>query len=152
MRKIQKTAFTENGYLYLKIARIMKLMIALLLFTCLHVSAKGWSQEKITLKMTGTEIKKVLFAIEKRSNYRFLFTEDAIKDKPPVSIDVVQATIPEILDKILANTGIAYKVLGTKLVVLKEGATTDDITAQEVKITGRVSSESGESLAGVSVS
>src|SRR5271169_2103945 len=106
MRKTQTTAFTEKCYLYLRIARLMKLTIALILFACLQVSATGWSQEKITLKMTGTEIKKILFAIEKKSNYRFLFNEDALKGKPATSIDVVDATIPEILDKILTNTGI----------------------------------------------
>ena len=136
---------------YLKIARIMKLMIALILFACLHVSAKGWSQERITLKMNGAEIKKVLFAIEKQTDYRFLFTEDAVKGKPRVSIDVVKASVSEILDKILANTGIGYKVLGSNLVVLKEGVSSGDINLQEVRITGKVTSASGDPMPGVSV-
>lgn len=151
MKKSGTVSVSAKSLTYQQIARVMKLTIALLLFACLHVSANGWSQERVTIKMNGTEIKKVLFAIEKKSNYRFLFTEDAVKDKPPVSIDVVQATISEVLDRILVNTGITYKVLGTNLVVLREGTSAEDINLQEVKVSGRVTSEQGEALAGVSV-
>lgn len=129
----------------------MKLTVALLLFACLQVSAKGWSQERITLKMNEAEIKKVLFAIEKKSNYRFLFTEEAVKGKPKVTVDVVQATVPEVLDKILANTGVGYKILGSNLVVLKEGITAAEIILLEIKITGKVTSAGGEPLVGASV-
>lgn len=129
----------------------MKLMIALLLIACLQVSAKGWSQDRITLKMSEAEIKKVLFAIEKRSDYRFLFSETAIKGKPRVNVDVVQAPIAEVLDRILANTGVSYKILGTNLVVLKEGVSATEILLQEIKVSGKVTAEGGEPLAGVSV-
>lgn len=129
----------------------MKLMIALLLIACLQVSAKGWSQDRITLKMSEAEIKKVLFAIEKKSDYRFLFNEADIKGKPRVNVDVVEAPIHEVLNKILANTGVSYKILGTNLVVLKEGVSSSAITTQEIRVTGKVTSVTGELLAGVSV-
>lgn len=101
--------------------------------------------------MNAAEIKKILLTIEKRSDYRFLFTEDAVKGKPKVSVDVVEATVNEVLDKILANTGIAYKILNTNLVVLKEGATSTEITETEIRITGRVLSSTGEAVAGASI-
>ncbi len=152
MKKNETAPVSATVLFYLKIARIMKLTTALLLFTCLQVSATGWSQERITLKMTAAEIKKVLFAIEKNSDYRFLFAEEAIKGKPRVNIDVVEATVNEVLDKILANTGISYKVLGTNLVVLKEGISAMNIAEQqEVRVSGKVISANGEPLAGASV-
>ncbi len=151
MKKNETVTVSVKALIYLKIARIMKLTIALLLIACLQVSAKGWSQERITLKLNEAEIKKVLFAIEKKSSFRFLFTEDAMKGKPRVSLNVVDATVSEVLDKILANTGVSYKILGTNLVVLKEGIDASEIISQEVKITGNVFSPSGEPMAGVSV-
>ncbi|HET9430835.1 MAG TPA: carboxypeptidase-like regulatory domain-containing protein, partial [Chitinophagaceae bacterium] len=151
MKKIETTAVSEK-VLYLKIVRIMKLTIALLLFACLQVSAKGWSQERITLKMTAAEIKKVLFAIEKRSDYRFLFSEEAIKGKPRVTVDVVDASLSDVLDRILANTGVSYKILGSNLVVLKEAISSSEIAVVDIRITGKVTAESGEPLGGVSVS
>jgi TonB-linked SusC/RagA family outer membrane protein len=151
MKKNETAPVSATVHLYLKIARIMKLTTALLLFACLQVSANGWSQERITLKMTGAEIKKVLLAIEKKSDYRFLFTEEAVKGKPKVSVDVKEATLPEVLDRIFSNTGIAYKLLGTNLVVIKEGVPIAEVIMQDIKITGRVTSSTGEALAGVSV-
>lgn len=127
MKKNETVSVSEKALTYLKIARIMKLTIALLLIACLQVSAKGWSQERITLKLNAAEIKKVLFAIEKKSDYRFLFTESAMKGKPRVSLDVVNATVSEVLDRILANTGVSYKILGTNLVVLKEAVNASEI-------------------------
>ena len=58
MKKNETTAVSDQALLYQKIVRIMKLTLALLLIACLQVSAKGWSQERITLKMTEAEIKK----------------------------------------------------------------------------------------------
>ncbi len=149
--KKSETAAVSKKVLILKIARIMKLTVAFLLFASLQVSAKGWSQDRITLKMSEAEIKKVLFAIEKKTDYRFLFAEESVKGKPRVNLDVREATLPEVLDKVLANTGIGYKVLGTNLVVLREGINPAEIIAQEVRITGKVTSATGEPLAGVSI-
>jgi TonB-linked SusC/RagA family outer membrane protein len=64
---------------------------------------------------------------------------------------VVEATVAEVLDKILANTGIGYKILNSNLVVLKEGGTAAVITEQEIRVSGKVISSTGEPLAGVSV-
>lgn len=151
MKKNETTAVSGKVHLYQKFARIMKLTIAFMLIACLQVSARGWSQDRITLKMNEAEIKKVLFAIEKKSNYRFLFSENALKRKHKVTLNAVDAPVTEILDKILANTGVSYKILGSKLVVLKEGLTASEIQSQDLKVTGKVTSAAGEPLAGVSV-
>ena len=136
---------------YLKFIRVMKLTIALLTLICLQVSAKTYSQDKITLKMNTTEMKKVLFAIEKKTNFRFLFSEEILKDRPPVSIDVVDAPIDEVMNRLLENSGISYKIINATLVVLRKGVTAAEITVSEVRVTGQVISAPGEPLIGVSV-
>ncbi len=152
MKKNETTAVSTKDHLLLKITRIMKLTIAFLLIACLQVSAHGFSQDRITLKMNEAEIKKVLFAIEKKTNYRFLFSENALKKKPRVTVDAVDAPVTDLLDKILANTGVSYKILASKLVVLKEGMNATEIVSQDLRVTGKVVSSTGEALAGVSVS
>ncbi len=151
MKKLKTTAFSNRTMTYLKTVRIMKLMIAMLLFACLQVSAKGWAQQKITLKMDGADIKKVLFAIEKKSDYRFLFAEELVKGKPKVTLNVTDASVNDVLDQILANTGLGYKVLNTNLVVLKEGKAIAETIITDVKITGKVTGPGGEPVAGASV-
>ncbi|MEO5947600.1 MAG: TonB-dependent receptor plug domain-containing protein, partial [Chitinophagaceae bacterium] len=151
MKKNETTAVSAKVLLYLKIARIMKLTIAFMLFAVLNVSAKGWTQDRITLKISGAEIKKVLFTIEKKSNYRFLFNEDVLKGKSKVTLDVTDATLSEVLDKLLSNTGVGYKIMGSNLVVLKEAESDMSIEVEEVKVSGIVTSATGEPLSGVSV-
>ncbi|MBL7740907.1 MAG: TonB-dependent receptor [Chitinophagaceae bacterium] len=129
----------------------MKLTMLLLTMACLQVSAHTFSQDKITLRIKTAEIKKVLFAIEKNSSYRFLFDEEVVKGRPPVSIEVKDAGINEVLSLLFTNTGIAYRILNTNLVVLKEAASPSEITVKELKVSGKVTSSAGEPLLGVSV-
>lgn len=151
MKKIEAGPGIYYRLLSLKLFRMMKLTMLLLTVACLQVSAHTYSQEKITLKMQTAEIKKVLAAIEKKSEYRFLFNEDVVKGKPLVSIDVQKADINEVLTRVFSNTGIAYRILHTNLVVLKETDSPADIAASVLTVSGKVTSVSGESLAGVSV-
>ncbi len=132
----------------------MRLMIACLLIACLHVSASGYSQDNVTLNLKSVEIRKALIAIEKKTDYRFLFNENLIAHRPKIDINVVETPVPQVLNQLLQNTGITYKVLDNKLVVLKEVA--DEISfndLQDIRVAGRVTSaEGGDGLPGVSVS
>src|SRR5688572_3952334 len=151
MKKNDKGSNILTDLNYLKFIRVMKLTIALMTLICLQVSAKTYSQDKITLKMNTTEMKKVLFAIEKKTNFRFLFSEEIVKDQPRISIDVVNAPIDEVMNKLLENSGIGYKIINETLVVLRKGVTAAEITVSELRVTGKVTSASGEPLIGVSV-
>ncbi|MBI1344327.1 MAG: SusC/RagA family TonB-linked outer membrane protein [Terrimonas sp.] len=151
MKKYENVDAHPSGTLFLKTVRIMKLMLALLTVFCLHVSARTFSQEKITLKMNAAEIKKVLFAIEKKTNYRFLFSEDIIKNKPRVNVNVADAYVTEVMDEVLGNIGIGYKIINNNLVVLKAGVTSDEIVVVEKTVSGKVTTAAGDPLVGVSV-
>lgn len=128
----------------------MKLIMILLTVTCLQVSARSYSQDRITLKMKTVELKKALQAIEKNSDYRFLFDEGLVKGKPRVSVEVENAGITEVLAVILSNTGISYQILTTKLVVLKESSNTEELL-KDIVVSGKVTDAAGEGIPGVSV-
>ena len=57
----------------LKILMIMKLAIFIILFTALQVKANDANGQNISLDVKDMEIRKVLNAIEKDGNYRFLY-------------------------------------------------------------------------------
>ena len=153
MSKITNQHALLQDQFFKKFVRIMRVMIACLLIACLHVSASGYSQDNITLNLKSVELRKALIAIEKKTDYRFLFNENLVAHKPKIGINVVEAPVIQVLDQLLQNTGITYKVLGNKLVVLKE--ISDEISLADLKdtrVTGRVtSSEGGDALPGVSV-
>ena len=130
----------------------MRVLMACLLIACLHVSASGYSQDKITLNLKSVELRKAFIAIEKKTDYRFLFNESLIAHKPKVDIQVTEMPVTEVLDQLLLNTGISYKVLENKLVVLKdnsEQATLANLV--DIRVSGRVTTASGDPLAGVSI-
>src|SRR3954470_13138378 len=117
--KKRENLHAEKHPLYQKLLRIMKLTATLILFACLQVSARTYSQDRITLNLQSTEIKKVLAAIEKKSNYRFLYNDALLAGKPKVDVNVTNEDVITVLNDLLANSGIGYKVLENKLVVLK---------------------------------
>ncbi len=149
MKKNGAGSVFKTELLSKKLLRIMKLTMLLLTVFCLHVSAHTYSQEKISLKMKTVELKKVLQAIEKSSDYRFLFDEVLVKGKPKVSVDVENADINQVLALVLSNTGIGYQILNTNLVVLKKSGTQQEL--KDITVSGKVTSSTGEPLAGVSV-
>lgn len=141
-----------NKLLSPTLLRFMKLTIFLLTVACLQVSANTYSQDKISLRMNTVEIKKVLFAIEKKSGYRFLFDEQILKGKPRVSVQAEETPVSDILNSVFSNTGIKYKILNTNLVVLKDGPASAEISVRELRVSGKVTTATGEPLSGISVS
>ena len=135
----KKTSFT-------KILHIMKLTIILLLFFVFDASASG--QKKVTLKYTNTEISGILTQIEKQTSYRFLYNNNLQDLKKQISLDVQDADLKDVLDKVLSGTRLSYQFMENNLVVIKDESA--PLSTQAV-VTGIVTGENGAGLAGVSV-
>lgn len=130
---------------------MMKLTFLFILLACLQVSARTYSQDRITVNIQSADLKKALTIIEKKSNYHFLYNEAIIANKPKIDLNVKDADIRTILEKILTANGIHYRILNNNLIVLKAQG---DVSAevQDIRVTGKVSGLNGEPLQGVSVS
>ncbi|MBL0356441.1 MAG: TonB-dependent receptor [Chitinophagaceae bacterium] len=125
----------------------MKFTIALLLFATLHVSAKSYSQDRITLKLQETELKTALKQIEKKSIYRFLYNDDVISAHRKVNVNATNALVTDVLNGILNETSLTYKVLENNLVVI----TQKNFVLQETKVTGKVKGTDGQPIPSVTV-
>ncbi|HEY4150674.1 MAG TPA: TonB-dependent receptor [Chitinophagaceae bacterium] len=125
----------------------MKLTIALLIATCLQVSAKSFSQTRITLSLQSVELRKALFIIEKKSSYRFLYNDDVVTPGIKVNVEAVNTPLTEVLDKLLLTHSLFYKILDNNLVVISAS----DNAVLETKVNGKIVASSGETLAGVSI-
>src|ERR1700730_6940405 len=134
-----------------EIMKITKLTVSLILFACLQVSAHTYSKDRITLRLEAAQIKKVLSAIEKKSDYRFLYNDDLLANKPKVDVNVTNEEVTKVLDNIFSGNGIAYKILENKLVVLKATADDQRIEVMDKTVTGKVTDATGQPLPGVSV-
>ena len=128
----------------------MKLTVLLLLIACLQVSAHGYSQTKITVRLQDAGLKKALSAIEKQSDYHFLYNQSLVSNRHKVNIDVTEADIATVLSIIFSNTGIGYRMLENNLIVLK-GEDKEKAPSPDIQITGKVTGSANEPLPGVSV-
>lgn len=125
----------------------MKLIVALILVSSLQVSARVFSQTKITLKLQSTELKRALSIIERKSSYRFLYNDETVPAGTKVDVNVINTPVTEILDKLLADKDLTYKILDNNLIVI----TARNFTIVATKVSGKITNSAGEPLFGVSI-
>jgi TonB-linked SusC/RagA family outer membrane protein len=130
-----------------KILLCVKITTALLFITLLHVSAAGRSQEKLNLTVKNVSFDKFFELLEKKSSYTFLYNDQAIPDHT-VNIALKDVTVPQILDAVFKNTGLTFRILSNKLIVI---TTNSSPTAADLAITGTVTDGSGETLPGATI-
>ena len=128
----------------------MKLTVAMILLTAFQVTAAGEGHaQNVTLQLRQAEIPKVFRAIEKQSPYRFLYNYDLPALQRKVDVDVKNTPVLTVLNDLLAGSGLGYRIMNNRLVVIV--STTADNAAVNKTVTGTILSEAGEPLAGVSV-
>src|ERR1700733_13766401 len=116
--------------------------------------AKSYGQRNIDLRLEKVQLKKAFKAIENLGFFRFVYRDEILPKDQLVSIRVKDASLDEVLDKLLANTSLGYRKISDNLVVITEkasssGAPAADLFAQ--RVAGRVVNNKGEPLVGVSV-
>lgn len=146
MKKTER-ALTFNTRSVYKMLLLMKFTIALLLITTWQVSAKTYSQDRITIKLESTELKTALKQIEKKSIFRFLYNDDVVSSNRKVSVNATNALVTDVLTDMLNETPLTYKVLGNNLVVI----TQKNFVVQDVKVSGIVKGSDGQPIPAVTV-
>ncbi|MVT12042.1 TonB-dependent receptor [Chitinophaga tropicalis] len=128
----------------------MKLTTFLLLVACLQISAKGVSQQ-ISISEKKAPLKKVLRQVARQAGISIIYDETLLSTANPVTINVKNASIQEVLDICLDNQPLAYSVDGSRIIVksLPDNQRTGADTV--ITATGRVLDESGEPVPGASV-
>jgi len=127
----------------------MKLTAFLFLIMYMQVSAGSYAQQKISIKASQTSIKSLLKEIEKQTEYRFVYSHNALSNDTRKSLNVKEATLDETMKSLLNETSLTYALKEDNLVVLYPATVVAE--RQDILITGRVSDESGAALTGVSV-
>lgn len=148
MEKLIVKQSDENAYAkFRKFLLIMKLTAALLI-VCLYVSAKGFSQNEITLSVKQIELKSLFKLIQKKAGYRFLYEDKQLPINMLVDVDVKNQKIGSVLDQVFNNTQIQYKVINNNLVLL---TTASKPVIHVFIVKGKILDEAGNPLQGVSI-
>ena len=134
-----------------KLLLLMKLTAILLLVASLQVSAKGFSQNRITLKLKSANFKNALEQIEKKAGVRFLYNDALFTDNQKVDVNAENAYLTDVLNQMFEGTSVKYKLLENNLVVLSGIAEDFENFKEDLRVTGKVSDSAGGPLAGASV-
>jgi TonB-linked SusC/RagA family outer membrane protein len=111
---------------------------AILLLLSLHVSAGTYSQDKVTLNARNAALSKVLKSIEKQTSFRFVYSNEIVPTTESVSINVKEAHINEVLDKLLATLSLQYRIVDRKFIVITNQGLLATGGKFEERIKGRV--------------
>ncbi len=121
--------------------------------------------KKINLVAQQKEVKTILSELSKLAEIKFVYSAQRVPCHQKVSLMAKDQKLSEVLDQLLAPLDIFYHVSGNQIVLMKKGDERNDVvivqdndtkkindlTSIAAPITGRVTNEAGEPLAGVSV-
>ena len=133
-----------------KICLVMKLTAIMLLVTCLHVSAAGYSQ-KVTLTVKEVPLQKVFAEIITQTGVSIVYSEKLLATTAPVSLRVKDASVREVLDMCMAGQQVTYALEGNSFVIRKLLSDPQPMADSLIVVSGRVSTAGGGSLPGATV-
>ena len=152
MKKKRWNPIRSSGWQ--KIFFMMRITLSFLFAGLLQVSGSVYSQQtKLNLKVEKVNVSKVLKMIEDQSDFHFLYRSDYFNGIPEVTIDMKDAKLEEVLNKVIVPYGFTYEV-DDRTVVIKRADSVPFINLvvqQKKELSGTVKDSNGLMLPGVSV-
>jgi len=136
-----------------KIVKVMKLTMVMLIVTLMNLSASSYSQNKnVSLRLKNATIEEALKTIQTSLGIDIYFQSEMIPQGSTVDLDAKSATVDEIMDVVLNNTGLTYRMIDDNIVIVPKRAV-ENVTAQQEQIIvkGNITDVNGEPLPGVNV-
>ncbi|WP_162852773.1 SusC/RagA family TonB-linked outer membrane protein [Dinghuibacter silviterrae] len=134
----------------------MRITAIILLAGCLQVSARGYSQEKVTLHLRNVSLEKAFDAVFNVTGYHYLGNSKSLSLYQHVTVDVKDATLDETLHKILEGTPLTYHLEDRFIILTQRPAVVPQHFMEDgqppLTIHGKITDKNGKPLAGASVS
>ena len=121
----------------------------LLLLILLPGMAITQAQNKISIEMRNASLQDVFTALQQQSHLRFLYSNEDVDNIKVEQLKSEQEKIGTILDQVLKNTGLTWKIQDHIIFIKKAKITVPPV--ESVKITGKVTDQTGNPLPGVTV-
>lgn len=139
--------------LYIKILRVMRLTLFLFFVSLIQVLAgSAYSQAtRISLNLKNIMVKDVLYDIELKSDYYFLFNSQLVDVERKVNIDVANEKIEQVLDRLFEGQNVGYTIMNRQIIIQPSSTFSGTNMQQPKSITGEVTDSSGAPLPGVTV-
>lgn len=147
IKVMEKTLILCKSPYCKQILRIMRLTLILFFIGLTSlIASPGFSQAgRVNLQMDDVTVRDVFREIEKQSDYNFFYNDQFIDLNKTVSLNNSNVPVNEVLNQLLEDTDLSYKMLESNLIV---------IVPQPDKrtVTGKVTDVKGMPVPGVTVS
>ncbi len=129
--------------------RIMKVLLILLTTTLVSFATGSYSQSKnLNFRLEQVNLIEVFEQIEKQSDMKVAYDISCINVHQKVTILADDATVENVIKKVLENTDLSYRILNHYIIISKNE---NNGTVQQKSISGKVTDSSGSPVPGVSV-
>jgi TonB-dependent starch-binding outer membrane protein SusC len=135
-----------------KMLLIMKLTTVLLFAGLMVTGASTYSQTtRLNFRLENATLLDFFERIEEISEFYFFYKDDEVDLEKTVSVDIQNQTIDKILDNVLRETGLDYKIVDRYIVISGtplQGSELNNWAQQQVTVVGSVKNQSGEPIPG----
>ncbi|MGV8095840.1 MAG: TonB-dependent receptor [Mangrovibacterium sp.] len=129
----------------------MRLVLVISLVSIMQTFAlNAYTQNtKISLSVTEMRLEEIILRIESDTYYRFAYDKNEIDVDRNYSIDIQNAEVKELLNKLFSKGEINYTIVGRQIVLSPSESTVT--LSQPKSVSGKVTDSSGSPLRGVTV-
>ena len=140
----------------LKTLRIMRIVLFLIFINVAQVLALDTYAQRtlLSLDIKNDAIVKILDRIENQSEYYFMYDASVIDVNQKKSIKCEKSVVTNILDELFQNAGITYVIHDRQIALSSENKNVSQsnvVTNQQMAITGKVTTQSGDVIPGATV-
>lgn len=129
---------------------VMKLCVLFtFLFSFSVVASTHAQQERINLDLKDVSLKTLFGEIQKQTSLSFVYNTELTSDLGVFSVQAKDEMVKDVLQRVLANTGLTYKFEGDIIVIQKTIVKGNE--EKSVTVTGKVTDKKKQSIPGVTV-
>lgn len=140
----------------------VKFAIVLVIISLFSIDAKGFSQNpQISLDHNQIEIGELFNEIEQKTDMHFLYNVEDVDLKKEVSIHVKNEKLSEVLEQVLTDVALTYKIRNDQVVLFpmdkekgekeKQNKPANTAVQDTIKIMGKIKDADGQPISGASV-
>lgn len=139
------------GWRWQQKLKIMKLCLLLTWISIMHVTAATYSQNvKLDINLKDVTMEHVLHVIRQQSEFSFFYDDNAVEQISHLSLSMKEATVNQVLDFCLKNSGFGYRIVDKTIVLYRNNSQVQQ-QKQIIQVKGKVTDMKGVEMPGVTV-
>lgn len=132
-----------------RLRKVLSLLLFTLIFNLAAVADIEVKNDKFTINEIEKPVKEILQKIEAQSEYKFFYNEGLIDVERKVTLQVKNATLSVVLDKVFLGTGVKYRIDENSVILYTVEQSNQSKGVKRLK--GIVVDTSGEPVPGVTI-